>query len=160
MSLEAGKSLGPYKIIEKAGAGGMGEVFKAQDTRLDRIVAVKILPAKVAGMPDFKQRFEREAKAISSLNHANICTLYDIGKEDGYDFLVMEYIEGETLADRLAKGQMSYEETLNISIKIASALDTAHQKGLIHRDIQPANVMLTKDGAKLMDFGLAKVHIS
>ena len=160
MSLEAGRTLGPYKIIEKAGAGGMGEVYKAQDTRLDRIVAIKILPAKVAGMPDFKQRFEREAKAISSLNHANICTLYDIGKEDGYDFLVMEYIEGETLADRLAKGLMSYEETLNISIQIASALDTAHKKGLIHRDIKPANVMLTKDGAKLMDFGLAKVHIS
>ena len=159
MSLEAGKTFGPYKIIEKAGEGGMGEVYKAQDSRLERTVAIKILPANIAGMADFKQRFEREAKAISSLNHPNICTLYDVGREDGYDYLVMEYLEGETLGNRLARGPIPYDEMLQIAIQIASALESAHKQGMIHRDLKPGNVMLTKDGAKLMDFGLAKVAI-
>jgi len=116
MKLETGQKLGPYEIIEQAGAGGMGEVYKARDTRLDRIVAIKLLPDSIAGMPDFKQRFEREAKAISSLNHANICTLYDVGQQDGYDFLVMEFLEGETLADRLAQGPLAYAELLRIAV--------------------------------------------
>lgn len=157
MSLQAGSKLGPYEIIEQAGAGGMGEVYKAKDTRLDRTVAIKILPEHVAGMPDFKQRFEREAKAISSLNHASICTLYDIGHHDGYDFLVMEFLEGETLASRLGRGPVPYTEMLRIAIEVASALDSAHRQGLIHRDLKPGNVMLTGEGAKLMDFGLAKI---
>ncbi|MFC1475213.1 serine/threonine-protein kinase, partial [Candidatus Zixiibacteriota bacterium] len=159
MTLNAGQKLGPYEIIEQAGAGGMGEVYKALDARLDRTVAIKILPASIAGMPDFKQRFEREAKAISSLNHSNICTLHDIGKENGFDYLVMEYLEGETLAERLLKGPISYDEMLRIAIQIAGALDSAHRQGLIHRDLKPGNVMLTKEGAKLMDFGLAKLQI-
>lgn len=159
MALEKGHKLGPYEIIEKAGAGGMGEVYKAQDTRLDRTVAIKILPEHISGMGDFKERFEREAKAISSLNHPNICILYDIGHEEDHDFIVMEYLEGETLSERLSRGPISYNEMLEISIQIASALESAHLKGMIHRDIKPANVMLTKEGAKLMDFGLAKVQI-
>lgn len=157
MTVEPGSKLGPYEIIEKAGAGGMGEVYKARDPRLDRTVAIKILPSHIAGMPDFKQRFEREAKAISSLNHPNICTLYDIGRQDNCDFLVMEFLEGQTLSDRLAKGRLSYEEALHVAVQIASALDTAHRQGLIHRDLKPGNVMLTAEGAKLMDFGLAKL---
>lgn len=159
MSLEPGNKLGPYEIIEKAGEGGMGEVFKAKDSRLDRTVAIKILPANIAGMPDFKQRFEREAKAISSLSHANICTLYDVGHQDGYDFLVMEYLEGETLATRLTRGPVPYDELLRIAVEIAAALDTAHRQGLTHRDLKPGNVMLTPLGAKLMDFGLAKLTV-
>ena len=159
MPLEPGNNLGPYEIIEKAGAGGMGEVYRAKDPRLERSVAIKILPAHIAGMPDFKQRFEREARAISSLNHANICTLYDVGSQNGYDFLVMEFLEGETLSDRLARGPIPYDEMLRIAIQIASALDSAHRQGLVHRDLKPSNVMLTKDGAKLMDFGLAKLTL-
>lgn len=159
MPLEPGQTLGPYEIVEKAGVGGMGEVFKAKDTRLDRTVAIKILPANIAGMPDFRQRFEREAKAISSLNHSNICTLFDVGHQDGYDFLVMEFLEGETLADRIAKGSIPYDEMLRIAVEISSALDSAHRQGLIHRDLKPGNVMLTKTGAKLLDFGLAKFDI-
>lgn len=159
MTLEAGRKIGPYEIIEQAGAGGMGEVYKANDTRLDRTVAIKILPSNVAGFPDFKQRFEREAKSISSLNHPNICILYDIGKEDNLDYLVMEFIEGETLSDRLKKGPLATDEHISIGIQIADALEKAHRKGLVHRDLKPGNVMLTKDGAKLLDFGLAKVQI-
>ena len=160
MSLEPGNKLGPYEIIEKAGAGGMGEVFKARDSRLDRTVAIKILPANIAGIPDFKQRFEREAKAISSLNHSNICTLYDVGHQDGYDFLVMEFLEGETLATRISRGPIPYNEMLQIAVQIAGALDSAHKQGLIHRDLKPANVMLTSEGSKLMDFGLAKLAVN
>jgi len=159
MKLETGQKLGPYEIIEQAGVGGMGEVYKARDTRLDRIVAIKLLPDSIAGMPDFKQRFEREAKAISSLNHANICTLYDVGQQDGYDFLVMEFLEGETLAERLAQGPLAYDELLRIAVQISAGLDSAHQQKLIHRDLKPANIMLTKEGAKLMDFGLAKLQM-
>jgi len=158
LALDNGAKLGPYEIISPAGAGGMGEVYKARDTRLDRPVAIKILPARFAETPDLRQRFEREAKAISSLNHPNICTLYDVGHQDGIDFLVMEFLEGETLAERLARGPIPYDEMLQIAIQIASGLDSAHHQGLIHRDLKPGNVMLTGEGAKLLDFGLAKAQ--
>ncbi|MDF1543566.1 MAG: protein kinase [bacterium] len=160
MPLTPGAKLGPYEIIEQAGAGGMGEVFKAKDTRLDRTVAIKVLPPTFAANPDLKQRFEREAKTISSLNHPNICTLHDIGNEEGHNYLVMEYIEGETLSERVKRGPMPLNEMLQIAGQIADALDKAHGQGLVHRDLKPANVMLTSTGAKLLDFGLAKVQIS
>ena len=157
MPLTPGTSLGPYKIIEQLGAGGMGEVYKARDTRLDRTVAIKVLPEHVASDPDLKQRFEREAKTISSLNHPHICTLYDIGEQDGIDFLVMEYLEGDTLAQRLEKGALPLDQALQVAIEIADALDKAHRQGITHRDLKPGNIMLTKAGAKLLDFGLAKL---
>lgn len=160
MPLTPGSTLGPYQVIEKAGAGGMGEVFKARDNRLERTVAIKVLPPTVAANPDLRQRFEREAKSISSLNHPNICTLHDIGHEDGLDFLVMEYIEGETLSDRIKRGPIPMSELLPLAGQIADALDKAHRQGLIHRDLKPANVMLTPSGAKLLDFGLAKIQIA
>jgi len=148
--------LGPYEIIAPLGAGGMGEVYRARDTRLERTVAIKVLPEHLSCNPDSKQRFEREARAISSLNHPHICTLYDVGSQDGIDFLVMEYLEGQTLADRLQKGALPLEQVLKIGIEIADALDKAHRQGIVHRDLKPGNIMLTKSGAKLMDFGLAK----
>ncbi len=157
MTLETGKQLGHYKILGPAGAGGMGEVYKATDTRLDREVAIKVLHTKVANSADIKERFEREAKVIAGLNHPNICTLFDIGNEDGVDYLVMEFIEGESLSDRLANGPLPSEELLTVAIQIADALDKAHKQGLVHRDLKPGNVMLTKEGAKLLDFGLAKL---
>lgn len=157
MSLNSGDRLGPYLIEAAAGAGGMGEVYKAMDTRLERTVAIKILPANLSANADLKTRFEREAKAISSLNHPNICTLYDVGHENGLDFLVMEFIEGETLTSKIEQGPLPTTELLNIAIQIADALDKAHRQGLVHRDLKPGNIMLTKDGAKLLDFGLAKV---
>ena len=159
MALEAGQNLGPYEIIEQAGAGGMGEVYKAKDTRLDRIVAIKVLPATFALNEDIKQRFEREAKTISSLNHPNICTLYDVGQENGLQYLVMEFLEGETLSERIKRGAIPIKEFLEISIQVADALDKAHRQGLIHRDLKPGNIMLTKTGAKLLDFGLAKIQM-
>jgi len=134
----------------------MGEVYRARDTRLDRTVAIKVLPAHLSSDPELKQRMEREAKAISALQHANICTLHDIGSQDGTNFLVMEYLEGQTLAERLVKGALPIEQVLKIGTEIAEALEKAHQHGIIHRDLKPANIMLTKAGAKLMDFGLAK----
>src|SRR5947207_9885986 len=134
----------------------MGEVYRARDTRLDRSVAIKILPQHLASTPDARARFEREARAISSLNHPHICALYDVGTQDGVDFLVMEYLEGQTLADRLQKGALPIEQVLKIGIEIADALDKAHRQGIVHRDLKPGNIMLTKAGAKLMDFGLAK----
>jgi serine/threonine protein kinase len=158
MPLDAGTPLGPYEILSPLGAGGMGEVYKATDTRLDRTVAIKVLPEHVASDPDLKQRFEREAKTISSLKHANICTLHDIGSQDGIDFLVMEYLEGDTLALRLEKGALPLEQALKIAIEIADALDKAHWQGITHRDLKPGNIMLTKSGAKLLDFGLAKLR--
>jgi eukaryotic-like serine/threonine-protein kinase len=154
--LTTGTKLGPYEITGSLGAGGMGEVYRARDTRLGRDVAVKVLPAHLSSNLDLKQRLEREAKAISSLNHPHICTLHDIGSQDGIDFLVMEHLEGETLADRLQKGALPLGEALQIGIQIADALDKAHTRGIVHRDLKPANIMLTKLGTKLMDFGLAK----
>lgn len=156
MPLSAGTKLGPYKVEAPLGAGGMGEVYRARDTRLDRLVAVKVLAARLSSSPEAKRRFDREARAISSLNHPNICTLYDIGHQDGIDFLVMEYLEGETLADRLMKGPLPPEQVLRFGIEICDGLEKAHKSGVIHRDLKPANIMLTKSGAKLMDFGLAK----
>ena len=134
----------------------MGEVYKAKDTRLNRTVAIKVLPRLLSERADLRQRFEREARAIASLNHPNICALYDIGRQDGIDFLVMEYLEGETLSKRLKKGPLPTEQLLRTAIEIATALDQAHRHGVIHRDLKPGNVMLTKAGAKLLDFGLAK----
>jgi len=156
MALVSGTKLGPYEILSPLGAGGMGEVYLAKDTRLDRTVAIKVLPSHLSSSPELRQRMEREAKAISALQHANICTLHDIGCQDGTDFLVMEYLEGQTLADRLAKGPLPLEQVLKTASEIAQALEKAHQQGVIHRDLKPANIMLTKAGAKLMDFGLAK----
>jgi eukaryotic-like serine/threonine-protein kinase len=156
MGLASGTKLGPYEVLSQLGAGGMGEVYRARDTRLGRDVAVKILAAHLASSPELKQRMEREARAVSSLSHANICHLYDIGSQDGIDYLVMEFLEGETLAERLKKGALPLNETLRIGIAIAEALTLAHRRGIVHRDLKPGNVMLTKSGAKLMDFGLAK----
>jgi serine/threonine protein kinase len=156
MALTPGTKLGPYEILNPLGAGGMGEVYRAKDTRLDRIVAIKVLPSHLSSDPELKQRMEREAKAISALQHPNICTLYDIGTQDGTQFLVMECLEGQTLAERLVKGALPVEQVLKIGTEIAQALEKAHQQGIIHRDLKPANIMLTKAGAKLMDFGLAK----
>jgi serine/threonine protein kinase len=148
--------LGPYEIQSPLGAGGMGEVYRARDVRLDRTVAVKVLASHLSSSPELKQRMEREARAISSLNHPNICHLYDIGSQDGNDYLVMEFLEGETLAERLRKGPVPLNEILKIGTAVAEALSVAHRQGIVHRDLKPANIMLTKAGAKLMDFGLAK----
>jgi eukaryotic-like serine/threonine-protein kinase len=159
MALATGTKLGPYEILSKLGAGGMGEVYRARDTRLDRDVAVKILPSHLSENAEARQRFDREARTISSLNHPNICTLYDVGHQDGNDFLVMEYLEGETLADRLRKGPLPIEHTLRYGIELCDGLDKAHRGGVVHRDLKPGNIMLTKAGAKLMDFGLAKAAV-
>ena len=156
MALTSGTKLGPYEIQSPLGAGGMGEVYRARDTRLDRIVAVKVLPKQFQSDSDLKVRFEREARAISALQHAHICTLFDVGHQDGIEYLVMEYLEGETLAARLLKGPLPPDQVLKIAFEIADALDKAHRHGIIHRDLKPGNIMLTKSGAKLMDFGLAK----
>ena len=160
MTLEKGQRLGPYEVESPLGAGGMGEVYRAKDTRLDRTVAIKVLPQRTAMNADLRARFEREAKAISSLNHPNICTLHDVGHHEGTDFLVMEYLEGEALSERLKRSAMDVEEGLEIATQIADALANAHGQGLIHRDLKPDNIFLTKDGAKLLDFGLAKLQIS
>ena len=156
MALTSGMKLGPYEIQSPLGAGGMGEVYRARDPRLDREVAIKVLPASLSSDASLKQRLEREAKAISKLSHPHICTLHDIGHQDGVDFLVMEYLEGETLEQRLIKGPLPPLQTLRYAAQIADALAKAHKLGITHRDLKPANVMLTKSGAKLMDFGLAK----
>jgi serine/threonine protein kinase len=156
MTLIAGTRLGPYEIVSPLGAGGMGEVYRARDTRLGRDVAVKVLPEHLSAHPDLKSRFEREARSVSSLNHPHICTLHDIGRDRDIDYLVMELVEGETLADRLKKGPLPTAEVLRIGAQIADALDRAHRAGIIHRDLKPGNVMLTRAGAKLMDFGLAR----
>jgi serine/threonine protein kinase/Tol biopolymer transport system component len=158
MALIPSQRLGPYEILSAIGAGGMGEVYRARDTRLERIVAVKILPDHLSDRAELRERFEREAKTIAGLNHPHICTLYDVGHQDGTDFLVMEYIEGETLAQRLVRGALPIQQVLQYSIEIADALDKAHRKGITHRDLKPGNIMLTKSGAKLLDFGLAKLR--
>src|ERR1700730_14485718 len=157
MALTSGTKLGPYEVQSPLGAGGMGEVYRASDTRLDRTVAIKVLPQHLSSNPDLKQRFEREARAISSLNHPHICTLHDVGHQDGIDFLVMEYLEGETLAQRLAKGPLRLEQVWQYAIEMADALDKAHRKGVTHRDLKPGNIILTRAGSKLVDFGLAKL---
>ena len=144
MALEAGTKLGPYEILSPIGAGGLGEVYRAKDTRLDRDVAIKVLPSHLTSNSEFKQRFEREAKAISGLTHPNICTLHDIGHQDGVDYLVMELIEGETLSQRLNKGRLPLQDVLRFGIEISSALDKAHRAGIVHRDLKPGNIMLTK----------------
>ena len=156
MPLASGSKLGPYEIVGPLGAGGMGEVYRARDTRLERTVAIKILPANISADPLAKQRFEREAKTISGLNHPNICTLHDVGSQNGVDYLVMECVEGETLAKRLEKGPLPLDQLLKIGQEIAVALDKAHRNGVVHRDLKPGNIMLTASGAKLLDFGLAK----
>src|SRR5882724_200865 len=156
MALTAGTKLGPYEVLGELGAGGMGEVYRARDTRLDRTVAIKILPEHLSSDPGRRARFEREARTISGLSHPNICALFDIGDQDGVHYVVLEYLEGRNLAERLLKGPLPVSEVLKVGVDIASALETAHRHGIVHRDLKPANVMLTKTGAKLLDFGLAK----
>src|SRR6202162_1986670 len=157
MSLKAGTRLGPSDTLSAIGARGMGEVYHARDTRLDRIVAIKVLPTHLADRSELRERFDREARPIAALTHPHICTLHDIGQQDGIDYLVMEYLEGETLAQRLLKGPLPLEQVLQYAIEIADALDKAHRKGITHRDLKPGNIMLTKTGTKLLDFGLAKL---
>ncbi len=156
MPLSAGTRLGPYEILAPLGAGGMGEVYRARDTRLDRTVAVKVLPTHLSANPEARQRFDREARSISSLSHPNICQLYDVGHQDGIDYLVMEFLEGETLAARISRGAVLTDQLLKIGSDVCDGLERAHRAGVVHRDLKPANIMLTKSGAKLMDFGLAK----
>ena len=158
MALNAGTRLGPYEIADQLGAGGMGEVYRATDTRLDRTVAIKVLPEHLADDPQRRERFEREAKAVSSLNHPHICTLHDVGEQDGVHYLVMELVEGDTLQQRLEKGRLPLDQALEYAIQIADALDKAHRQGVVHRDLKPGNIMITKSaGVKLLDFGLAKL---
>ena len=156
MTLPAGTRVGPYELTALLGAGGMGEVYRARDTRLDRTVAIKVLPQRLAADPERRQRLEREARAISGLSHPNICTLHDVGNHEGSEYLVMEYLEGETLAQRLERGPLALAQVLQVGIEIASALERAHRQGIVHRDLKPANIMLTRGGAKLLDFGIAK----
>ena len=156
MSLPPGTRLGPYEILSPLGAGGMGEVYKARDTRLGRMVAVKVLPPHLSASPEARQRLEREAKTISQLSHPHICALFDVGHQDGTDFLVMELLEGEMLSDRLAKGPLSLDQTVRYGVEMAGALDRAHRRGSVHRDLTPGTVMLTQSGVKVLDFGLAK----
>ena len=158
MTLSSGTRLGPYEITSQLGAGGMGEVYRARDTRLDRSVAVKVLAQHLGLSPEVRQRFEREARVISSLSHPHICTLHDVGREGDTDFLVMELLEGQSLAQRLESGSLPMEEVLRLGIQIADALEKAHENGIVHRDLKPGNVMLTERGVKLLDFGLAKLH--
>src|SRR5215471_16968929 len=158
MTLATGTRLGPYEILAPLGAGGMGEVYRARDTRLDRIVAIKVLPDHLSSNVELRQRFEREARAVSSLNHPHICSLYDVGHQDGIEYLVMEFIEGSSLSHRLESGALPTEQVLRYAIQIADALDKAHRGGIVHRDLKPGNLMITKSGAKLLDFGLAKLY--
>src|ERR1700724_3558274 len=160
MALASGTKLGPYEVVAFIGAGGMGEVYRARDTRLDRTVAIKVLNSTVVSSPELKQRFDREARIISRLNHPHIWTLHDVGCQDGTDFLVMEFLEGETLAQRLTKGALAVPELLKIAIDLLYGLEQAHRIGVVHRDLKPGNVMLTKTGAKLLDFGLAKPSVA
>lgn len=165
MPLTSGARLGPYEIVAPVGAGGMGEVYRARDTRLDRIVAIKILPPQVGADADWRARFEREARLLSSLQHPHICVLHDVGREGDVSYVVMQYLDGETLAARLARGPLPLEEALRYATEIAGALDQAHRAGILHRDLKPGNIMLTRSGrhgssATLLDFGLAKLLAS
>ena len=160
MGLTSGTKLGPYEIVSPLGAGGMGEVYRARDTRLDRPVAVKILPEHLSRSAEARQRFDREARAISALSHPNICHLYDVGQQDGTNYIVMEYLEGETLGERLRKGGLPLDQVLRVGAEICEGLEKAHRSGVVHRDLKPGNIMLTKSGAKLMDFGLAKAPVA
>jgi len=154
---KAGDRLGPYEIVALLGAGGMGEVYRAHDSRLDRTVAIKVLPAHLSSRPELRQRFEREARAISSLSHPNICAVFDTGEAGGNAYLVMEYLEGDTLADKLVRGPLPLQQVVRSGVEICQALDAAHRHGITHRDLKPGNIMLTKSGVKLLDFGLAKL---
>jgi serine/threonine protein kinase len=156
MALTSGTRFGPYEIVSPLGAGGMGEVYRARDSRLDRTVAIKVLPSHLTCNTEAQERFDREARAISSLSHPNVCQLYDVGSQDGTSYLVMEFLEGETLADRLLKGPLPLPQFFKTSVEICEGLEKAHRNGIVHRDLKPSNIMLTKSGAKLMDFGLAK----
>ncbi|MGH9650015.1 MAG: serine/threonine-protein kinase, partial [Terriglobales bacterium] len=157
MAIASGTRFGPYEILAPAGAGGMGEVYRARDTRLDRAVAIKVLPAHLSQNEERRQRFEREARLVSSLSHPHICTLHDVGQQDGVDFLVLEYLEGATLEQRLRGGPLPPDQILRYAMEVADALDKAHRQGVVHRDLKPANIMLTKSGIKLLDFGIAKL---
>jgi eukaryotic-like serine/threonine-protein kinase len=157
MFLSPGVRLGPYEVVAAIGAGGMGEVYRARDTRLGRDVAIKVLPSHVSSDAGLRERFEREARTIAALNHPHICTLHDVGHQDGIDFLVMEFLDGDSLAQRLARGPLPLDQALAIAIAVTDALDKAHRAGIVHRDLKPGNIVLTKSGAKLLDFGLARV---
>ena len=157
MALQPGTRLGAYEILGLIGAGGMGEVYKARDTRLDRNVALKILPDRVSRDPERRARFDREARVIASLAHPTICTLHDVGVDGDSAYFVMELLAGDTLADRLSKGRMPLETALSVAVEIGEALTVAHSAGIVHRDLKPGNVMLTKTGVKLLDFGLARL---
>src|SRR6266540_2922188 len=159
MPIATGTRLGPYEIVAPVGAGGMGEVYRGTDTRLDRVVALKILPSHLSSNAELRERFDREARAISYLSHPHICTLYDVGHHAGTDYLVMEFVEGESLAERLAKGPLPIEQVFRYGIEIAEALDKAHRSRIVHRDLKPSNIMITKSGVKLLDFGLAKMAV-
>jgi hypothetical protein len=158
MPLESGVRLGHYEVISPIGAGGMGEVYKGRDPRLNRTIAIKVLPAHITERAELRERFEREARAIAALNHPHICVVHDVGRHDEIDFLVMEYLDGETLADRIARGPLPFDQILTYGSQIADALDKAHRHGVTHRDLKPGNIMITKAGVKLLDFGLAKVQ--
>ena len=158
MPLPPGARLGPYEILSLVGAGGMGEVYKSRDTRLDRTVAIKILPDTFAADPQFRERFDREARTISQLDHPHVCALYDVGEQDGTAFLVMQFLEGETLADRLTKGALPIDQAIKTAIEIASALDKAHRAGIVHRDLKPGNIMLTKAGAQVARLRIGEVE--
>ena len=157
MVLSAGEHLGPYEILSLVGGGGMGEVYRARDKRLNRVVAVKILTKQVADRSELRARFEREAQTLATLSHPHICSVFDVGQQDGVDYLVMEFLEGQTLADRLERGAMPLDEALRTAIQLADGLDKAHRQGVVHRDLKPGNIVLTKSGAKILDFGLAKL---